>query len=183
MRILLAIAIVALSACGGDDSPTELEGIYQLSTWTANPDGCDQEGPPALEASSYSHFFVRHDQFFGEEFLVAVMCEDLEECRTDAADTDTLYIGQFLFEDGNDADGWLGFRSFLFSETCDGTVDEQILTGDAGSAVRIEQETKSVTAVPLDDEGECDSEAARAQAADLECEQLAVVTGTYLEAI
>ena len=183
--VLAAIALGPMSAgCGGDDDGTALAGIYQLSSWTHNPDGCDQEGPAAAEESFYSHFFVRQDSFFGVEFVSAVMCADLEECRTNAADTDTLFIGNFAFDGGDDDGGWTGNSSILqVGETCMGQVFESTLTGDAGSAARIERQTKSVSEVPLDEMQECDTEGAYQQAASLPCEELSVVTGGYLEAI
>ena len=179
-----ATLLLLAAGCGGDDDDTALAGIYQLSSWTHNPEGCDQEGPAAPEGSSYSHFFVRRDSFLGVKFVSAVMCADLEECRTNAADTDTLFIGNFAFDGGDDDGGWTGNSSILqVGDTCMGTVFESTLTGDAGSSARIERETKTVADVPLDDMGDCDNQEAYAQAAPLPCEELTVVTGSFLEAI
>ena len=52
-----------------------------------------------------------------------------------------------------------------------------------GESVRIDEETKTVTDVPLGEEDDCDNEAAYQQADGLPCEQLTVVTGSYLESI
>ena len=188
IRIAAALPFLALAAggCGGDDDggSTDLEGIYELASWTHNPDGCDQPGPAAAEESFYTHLFVRADSFFGEEFVSAIMCDTLDECRTMAADEDTLYLGNFTFEEGSDDDGWTG-RSFILSvgDTCMGSVFEFVMTGNPHASVLINQETKTVTDVPVDDMGECVDQEAYDQAADLPCEELTVVAGIFLEAI
>ena len=182
-----ALVFLFCLACGGDDDggSTELEGIYQLESWTHNPDSCDGEGPASFEASAYTHFFVRFDSFFGEEFLTAVTCESLDECRTDAADDDTLFLGGFAFAAGNDETGWTGDSSVLSigDTSCTGSVFQATLTGVPGESVRIDEETKTVTDVPLGEEDDCDNQAAYQQADGLPCEELTVVSGTYLESI
>ena len=189
MRRLIAISIAPLlplgAACGGDDdSMTALEGLYQLASWTHNPDGCDGEGPPAVEEATYSHFFIRDDSFTGDEIISAVMCGDLEECRNEAADSDTRY-GGIVFYSGSDDEGWKALDSILSpsGETCRGQVFASTLTGEAGSAVRIDREARSVTDIPLDDTGECQVGADFQQAESLPCEELTVVMGTFLEEI
>ena len=186
LRLAAALLTTLIAACGGDDGgSTELEGIYTLESWTHNPDSCDGEGPAASEESSYTHFFVRFDSFFGEEFVAAVTCANLEECRADAADDDTLFLGGFFFDQGDDDGGWTGSSSVLsIGETsCMGSVFQATLTGEAGASVRIDEETKTVSDVPLGAEDDCDNEAAYDQASDLPCEQLTVVSGTWLEGI
>ena len=171
LRLAAALFTMLVAACGGDDGEsTAFEGIYQLDSWTHNPDSCDGEGPASIEESSYSHFFVRFDSFFGEEFVAAVTCTNLEECRADAADDDS---------------GWTGSSSILSigDASCMGSVFQATLTGEAGASVRIDEETKTVADVPLGDDEDCDNEAAYQQASDLPCEQLTVVSGIWLEGI
>ncbi len=187
MRKTLAIAIPFLlaAACGGDDDgDTALAGIYQLDSWTHNPDGCDQEGPAAFEQDEYSHLLVKHYSFFGEDWVSALTCADIDECRTKAADDETIYIEHFTFDGGGDGGGWTG-RSFFpsISDTCEGPVFEFTMTGEPEQSIEIEEETKTVTGVPLDDMGDCQEDAAYEQAAGLPCEQLTVVSATYAEGI
>lgn len=183
-RSLLA-ALTLLTACGGgdDDGSTALEGIYELDSWTSTTDTCNETGQPAFEETLYSHFFIRHDEFFGETYIPAVFCEMIDGCRSDAAETDTLFLTEFSFEEGNDADGWTGFRSILDSDTCSGMFYELLLTGDPGQNAVIERQVKSVTDVPKDAEGECDDAAAREQAADATCERRDLVIGSFAESI
>ena len=188
MRLaLLAIPFFLAAACGGGDDDgggTALAGIYQLASWTHNPDGCDAEGPAAFEQDQYTHVLVKHFSFFGEDWVSALTCADIEECRTKAADDDTVYIEHFTFDGGGDAEGWTG-KSFFLSvgDTCEGPVFEYVMTGETGQSIEINEETKTVSGVPLDDMGDCDENAAYDQAADLPCEELTVVTATYAEDI
>lgn len=181
------LLLSALGACGGDDDggSTDLEGIYELGSWTHNPDGCDEPGPAAAEAGFYTHFFVKHESFFGEDFITTVFCDDVDECRASAAEEDTLHIGNFAFDSGSDAMGWTG-SSFVLSvgeTSCSGSVFEATMTGNPHASVEIDEETKTVTDVPVDDMGECVDQEAYDQAADLPCEQLTVVGGIFLEEI
>jgi hypothetical protein len=181
--LLFALTVLG---CGGDDgASTALEGIYELASWTHNPDGCDGEGPAAFEESNYSHFFIKREAFFGEEFVTTVFCSEIDECRAQAAEEDTLHIGNFAFDSGNDDDGWTGTSAILFNDdtSCMGSVLEATLTGTPESAVRIDEEGVTVTDVPLGADDSCDDEAAYEQAAGLPCEELTVVMGTYLEGI
>lgn len=177
---VLAICVATAAGCG-DDKLSELDGMYELDSWTDNPDSCDAEGPAALEEGNTSHFFVRNDEFFGQEFLAAVTCSDLQECRDMAAETDTLFLGGFLFDEGSDSSGWTGKSGFLGGENCDGEVQVATLTGEPGTAVTIERRSYVVTDVALDSEGECDFDDAYAQAESQPCATLEVVRGTYLE--
>jgi len=185
LTALAPVLVACTAAACGDDggSATELEGIYQLASWTHNPDSCDGEGPDAPEATFYSHFFVKLESFLGEEFITTVFCSDLDECRATAAEDDTIHIGNYAFDGGSDGEGWTG-RSLILQidETCSGSVFEATLTGDPGASVRIDQETKTVSDVPLASDG-CDEEAAYDQAAPLPCEELTVVMGTFAEGI
>ena len=187
IRLAAVLSTVTAVACGGDDDggSTALEGIYELASWTHNPDSCDSEGPAGFEESNYTHFFVKHESFFGEAFLTAVFCSEVDVCRADAADDDTIHIGNFAFDGGDDVAGWTG-GSFVLSigdTSCSGSVYQARLTGDPGASVRIDEETRTVSDVPLDDMGECQDQVAYDQAAGLPCEELSVVMGTFLEEI
>jgi hypothetical protein len=177
-RSVLAV-LTCLFGCG---SSSDLEGVFELASWTTNTADCTSEGTPAFEQQQYSHFFVRQDDFFGLRLMNAVMCDSLSTCRTEAADQDTFYIGNFLF-DQVDPDGWTGARGYLADADCSGVVFEAHLSGVEGESIRIEEHSKTVTDVARDADGDCDFDAARAQAAPQACEALTVVTGVFVEAI
>ena len=184
LRLSLGCFVVAaLAACGGGGgSSSAFDGIYTLDSWTQNQTSCDTPGGPAPFGSDNTHFFVRRDEFFGETVVNAIMCEDLETCRQKGNDRETIYIGQFYFEDGNDTDGWTANISYLFPPDCDGTVGRVKLTGTPGTSVTIRKEEVTVTGVGMDGE-DCDEQAAEEQAADKPCESLELVEGTFLEAL
>jgi hypothetical protein len=180
MRAVLSLMLVFV--CGAcDEGSTELEGLYEVASWTINPDGCDVEGGPSPDGELYTHFFVRFDSFFGEEFVTAVLCTDVDECRADAAATGTFFLGAWAFDEGSDDDGWTGGRGLL-DDTCSGVVEELALTGAPAAEVRIEMTAATISDGPRDGDG-CELAGARALAAEQPCESLEVVVGTYLEAI
>lgn len=178
-----ALALPLAAACGGDDDgSTALEGIYEGSR-THNAEGCDSEGPPQVLFDP--NFFVRLDSFLGEEFVSVVACDALDECRMTAADTDTIHIGEFTFDDGNDQDGWTGWSAQLQvgDASCMGEVFLSTMTGQPMNSVRIARELRRVSGVPLDEMGECQEETAHQQAEAAPCEELTVLDGAYREGI
>lgn len=170
---------MCLVGCG---SSSDLEGVFELASWTTNAESCASDGEPALEQQEYSHFFVREDDFFGLRLMNAVMCDSLTSCRMEAADEDTFFIGNFLFDQVTE-DGWTGARGYLASADCSGVVFEAHMSGVDGESIRIEEHSKTVTDVARDSDGDCDFDAARAQAAPQPCEALTVVTGVFVEGI
>ena len=188
MRQLIAIALTTLlggAGCGdGQEYDTELAGIYELTSWTHNPDGCAEEGPEVADTSN-THFFVRSDEFLGVLFVAMSWCRGLDECRSWSANYDTVFPSGFRFDAGGDADGWTGHDTEMTEGggdgTCEGEVRRATLTGTAGRAVRIEEETMTVGGVPTDDRDLCDEELAFEKADQSPCEQLTVVTGSYFE--
>ncbi|MEZ4366028.1 MAG: hypothetical protein R2939_07045 [Kofleriaceae bacterium] len=168
--------LVAVAACGG---LTEQEGIYDVATWTENPTGCDAEGP-SVAAAHAPHVFLRADSFFGQDFINVVECSDLGDCRTRAAETDTLELGGNIFDEGNDDDGWRGriVSAFGSGGTCGGTVDDGTLTTTA-TGFRIEHQRRDVTFEASD----CTTEAAEAAAAAAPCSSLEVITTTLVESL
>src|SRR5687768_124521 len=104
VRGCLLMFAIAAGACG-DDAMTELEGIYEASTWTSNVDACD-EGPSVIETEPQTIFYVKEENFLGIEFLNVSFCSDRAECEMNAADDDTIHLGMWSFEEGSDDDGW-----------------------------------------------------------------------------
>src|SRR5688572_25542456 len=106
MRLVVGLAILAACGGGGDAGGlTSHDGIYTIDTWTRNTAGCDAEGASVAERLP-PHFFVKNEHFFGETFINLNLCPSVEECTADAQDDETLHIGQWGFQIGNDVDGW-----------------------------------------------------------------------------
>ena len=173
------------AACGGGGL-TDLEGIYMISAWTENDASCDADGASILDAQTETVFYIKSEDFLGAEFVNVVLCPDLNDCATRAADDETIHIDRFSFEDGSDSSGWTGSGYSLSSgggQACSGEVLEVALTSPADGQIRIEVQEKDVTDIGLDSDGFCDGDAAEAKAASQPCDRLEVLTGDFVQDI
>ncbi|MBX3158533.1 MAG: hypothetical protein KF773_21365 [Deltaproteobacteria bacterium] len=178
MRAILAF-LLPLAACGGG-LDTDLEGVYLLDDWTANPAGCNAEGPSRLANENDKALFVEIADFLGVKFVNAVTCTDVAECKAKAAE-DTLFLGGFAFEGGNDKDGWKGRSSFASGNntTCSGSVVDFVMTGD-GTKLRIEsRRTDASGFTPNASSGFCEADDAVKAAQGQPCTELEVITATF----
>ncbi len=183
MRALGLLVILNLACCGGDGATTSFEGVYEISTWTENPDACDAEGPSVLPAPfGTTHFYVKNDSFFGQSFINVVGCDSVAECQEKAMEVffDLSFFGP-LFT-GNDDDGW---RNDDSSCGGGGTIEypELLMRSDSEGAIVLEAQIKTLDDPPEDDEGFLDCEAGFAQVAPLPCEKLVVVRGSLVDAL
>lgn len=172
--LLLGLALPLL-ACSDDEPLTGLEGIYTITTWTENPQACDAEGP-SVATSHDPLVYLKAESFFGTDFVNIVSCADQAECESMARDEDTLHLGGFVFENGNDRDGWTS-RSVVAFESggmCNGFVSDDTMTA-TGQVIRIEERTRDVPAFT----GECTDEAVEERAAALPCNELEIITATF----
>ena len=183
MRALGLLISVNLVCCGGGDPSTSLEGVYEISTWTENPDGCDAEGPSVLpHPFGTTHFYVKNDSFFGQDFVNVVGCEGVTDCQEEAKDVtfDLSFFGPLL--SGNDDEGWTSDES---SCSGGGTIEypELLMRSEGEGALILESKVKTLDDPPKDNEGFLDCEAGFAQVAPLPCEKLVVVRGTLVDAL
>lgn len=182
MRHLGVVSLaLALAACGGDGQ-SDFVGIWEPTAWTDNPTACDSPGTSVLEGRT-GFFAVLDQKFFGQRFLSAVSCDDLEECRGLFGDENTLHIGNYTFDRGSDDDGWKGTTTYAFADqddTCTGEVLAHTMRDDGGALV-IETIRTEVSGVPLDADGFCDTDEAEALAADAPCTGYEVVTMSRVE--
>lgn len=178
-KTILIGALAALGGCGGD-SGSAFEAVYTISVWTENPAACT-EGASILPQPDTA-IFIKHENFLGTRFLNGVRCSDVAECVNEAQDDETLQLGGYTFEDGNDANGWSGgfFYGFPADDgTCTGDFEQHVLTGEAGVEIRIESRTVPVGPIPGDGEGGCEYQTAKEAARDGTCTALAVLVATY----
>jgi hypothetical protein len=177
MLVTLALA-GSLAACGGGGSA--LEGIYTPDVWTDNPSGCDAPGGDVLSLQD-SFFYIKKESFLGTSFLNVVGCDSQADCAAMASDEETLHLGQFLLDKGNDDDGWTGTISYSFGPTggtCSGGVSEARLTTDGETAVSIRVETKDVPSFPPRGD-DCEPDDAVAAAEGLPCTSLETAHLTF----
>lgn len=179
----LIIPILALFLFACDDGGTAAEGIYQITSWTENVGSCDAEGASIAADNSDEFLYVVNSEFFGQEFVSAATCLDLENCRTEIAD-DTINLGGFAFENGDDSKGWSSSGYFLSgsSGNCGGEVyEDRLLIVD--DTVTVERRAKAVDGIPDDSDGFCDSDAAERMAKSLPCTRLEVMKASLQEGI
>ena len=182
MKISGSLAFLLLLGCG-DDGGTSLSGVYEINTWTENPDGCDTEGPSVLpHPFGTTHFYIKNESFFGQSFVNVVGCEGVADCQEQAMDLsiDLSFFGNLA--SGNDDDGWRNDDS-----SCGGgsTIDypELLMSEVSEGQIVLEAQIKSLDDPPRDSEGFLDCEAGYAQVASLPCERFEVIQGSLVEGL
>lgn len=181
MRSAIATAVLFAAGCGDAREPTALEGVYQLVSWTHNPDGCEEEGPADPKQDMYSHFVIR-DFYDDHGAINFIPCETIESCRAEAHEDQDLVDSYYSFNDGSEEDGWHHrYYELYYGDPCDGLVFDDFLTGEPRASARIEEETRMVSEIPPVGDDECDRDAAFEQADSLPCDQQTVIQGTYVE--
>jgi hypothetical protein len=182
-RSLGLLIFPLLLSCGGGDGGTALEGVYEINSWSENPDACDAEGPSVLpHPFGTTHFYVKNENFFGQSFINVVGCEGVADCQEEAIDTtfDLSFFGPLY--SGNDDTGW---RNDDSSCGGGGTIEypELLMRPEAEGPLMLESRIKTLDDPPRDDEDFLDCEAGFAQVAPLPCEKLVVVRGTLVDTL
>lgn len=173
--------VLALAACGGGDGIDGLTGktgVYTVDTWTRNLVACDVEGS-SIAANQDPHFFIKSEDFLGEQFINVNLCPSVNQCLTDARDNETLHIGQWGFQVGSDTSGWTDDSAFaiVVAGTCEATRVQTVMTF-AGATVRIEERTSEGMFSPSPN-NECPDADAAIATASSPCKELDVVTATF----
>ena len=163
---------------------TAFEGIYRVETWTRNQLACDVEGP-SIATMRQPLFYVKNEMnavFTPPKFVNVKTCPDIATCTSEANDT-TMVYSSFAFEQGSDALGW-STRSVLVFEMqgqCEGGVTEMKLMLGQTSA-RIEQKHVTAVAFPaVAGNDPCPAAKSEAAVAGQPCDELEVVTATFLQ--
>jgi hypothetical protein len=179
MKTAGLFACLLLISCGDDDG-TALEGVYEISTWTENPDGCDVEGPSVLpHPFGTTHFYVKNDSFFGQSFVNVVGCEGVPDCQEEAKEVrfDLSFFGNLA--SGSDDAGWRNDDGSCGGGSID--YPELLMLEDGEGQIVLEAQIKSLDDPPRDSEGFLDCEAGYAQVASLPCERLEVIKGSLVD--
>ena len=181
MRKIFACVITLTVACtGGSSVETELVGVYTMSSWTQNDTACDAEGPSILETETDKAIFVEVGSLLGQEFLQVVTCVDVPDCQSKAAE-DTIFLGEFAFDGGNDTSGWTGatFGGSIAEGQCSGLVTDFLMTGPTPDTLRVESRSRNTRPFPQDSDGFCDLAAAKTAAEGQPCMQFEVISATF----
>ncbi|MBP8806373.1 MAG: hypothetical protein KBG48_21945 [Kofleriaceae bacterium] len=167
--VAAALTPLALTAAACGDDPSPLLGVWQVTAHTANPAGCDAEGPAVAEPP-----FIKfiEGEFFGQEFVERVDCTSATMC-----DEGGNLFGELYTEDIPN-----GLRSSIYASSGDSTAC--VLSGSRADAtivngvLRIEKRSyASGTLAGVT----CEPETAEAMLATLPCVELEVTTGTKVD--
>jgi hypothetical protein len=181
-RSALALAFLVTSALACGEDGTALEGIYHVQTWTNNDTSCDSEGVSIIFDQGETIFYVKHENFIGEKFLNVNFCADLAECEADASEADTIHVGTYILDGGNDDSGWTStwYSGSAQDNVCSGSLVETRLTGTAGTAVRIETRLTAAGGFAPDGDGFCDDDDGEDAAQGLPCGDFTVIAANWL---
>lgn len=171
------LAAMVAGACGG----SAFEGIYEVQAWSENTAGCDSPGVSVLEQQNQTMFYIKEEKFFGSKFLNVKFCDDLADCRSLAGDGETIHIGEYTFEKGDDS-GWTyrWYSGFAFSgEMCNGDVVETRLRPAEGGGITIEQTRTAVPEFPpTGSDDDCEDSTAFELAEGQPCTELELIAAT-----
>jgi hypothetical protein len=119
---LIACACV-VSACAEEEGATPAGsvyvGLYEIESWLENQDSCEVgDGTSILEAKNplmlieackFSYSITYGGKTYTEiiNYLRAFDCETPEKCEEQRCDEEMISGGGYIFETGNDADGWI----------------------------------------------------------------------------
>lgn len=176
------LGLLLIGCGGGSSGGTSFEGIYRVDTWTQNLMACDAEGP-SVASTREPLFYVKNENFLGQRFVNVNGCDDVTICSTDANDEDTIHIGSFAFEEGSDSGGWSTRSAFAFDVQgqCQGGVTETKMT-ISKTSFRIEQKHfEAVPFPPVAGEDECPDDKVEAAIAGQPCDELEIVTATFMQ--
>lgn len=187
------LAGLALAGCGGDGGDgglgalaTEVEGIYTVDSYTRNEEACAAEGASVLEELEERFLVVTVREALGQQYVSAVSCADVADCRAKAAADEyaAQYMANFTRAEGEGlagtqvSTGWSGSEGDL----C--TAPERlelslVKVGDEG--LRLETRTTVGDDYPADSDGFCTTDGGAAATKGKPCAQLEVLTATFSE--
>lgn len=187
---LVGLSLMACTSHGAsefDQVASELEGIYQVQSYTRNEQACSPGGEDRLGDDRFAAAFT--GEVFGIQFLEVVSCASPADCRDKvaAARSNQAYQLEFSFtvsELGANGELLGGGASTGFADN--GVCRDAEITATtlvlADSALRLEQAITVAPDFPTAD-GVCSTRAAQDAAADRTCSELEVLTATFFESL
>jgi hypothetical protein len=198
LNVLCACALGALFGCSSRDGAagpaatigSELEGVYQIQTYTHNEQSCTEEGQSVLEQRTERFLFVVSSFLLGQPYLMAASCASVDDCKgklararameaslTEFSFSFTTAIDDHTFG-GRAADtGSSGGGAFC----TDSKVNDHTLSRAADKSIRIEDKITLVGDHPKDSDGSCSSDGTLAAAVGKSCSQLDALTAQFIE--
>lgn len=110
-----------------EDTPSLVapEGIFPISTYHYNENGCDDAGADRRSEIEDRYMFFQHGEFFGQEYISAYGCADLDGCAAieDAiANQEGFLLGlSYTFSEERDDGTLVGITQSTGFSSFDGT--------------------------------------------------------------
>ena len=174
--------------CGGSASgPTvdsELLGVYQIDRYQGSQEGCDQVSDlDGLPGYVVLYSFLATDNP-DEPLLAGTFCSSVDDCREVAKAAPEPTIG-YLFREGSDETGWLGWGiagAGAMNDQCRAEVQVHDLTSTRANVIGIETKTFETVFPPTTMEGNdvtcSNAEALASLSPDLPCQAIIVLEAT-----
>jgi hypothetical protein len=200
LNVLCACALGALVGCSSHDGAagpadagvigSELEGIYQIQTYTHNEQSCTEEGQSVLEQRTERFLFVVSSFVLGRPYVMAASCVSVDDCRGKLARARAMEASLTEFS--------LGFTTAIDDHTVggrgvdtgssgagafctDSKINDHALARAADKSIRIEDKITIVGDHPKDSDGSCSSDGTLAAAVGKSCSQLDALTAQFIE--
>ena len=190
---MLIVMLFACSENKTEDTQEELpslvapEGLFPISAYHYNENGCDDAGADRLSEIEDRYMFFQHGEFFGQEYISAYGCADLDGCTEieDAiANQEAFLLGlSYTFSEEREDGALTGITQSTGFSSSDGictepTREEMILTyTDNGIEIHVEIFTGED--YEEDEDGYCTTDAAAIACENASCSSIEkVVLGT-----
>lgn len=183
------LALLGLGACGGGgelgELASEMEGIYQVSAYTRNEAACAPGGESVLGQDGF--VFVVRQELFGQDFVSAMSCSSITDCRDKHA---RLEAGELFGVDFSFAVSQVGVNGTLIGQGASSGFSEGELCVEGelttttfaldGDTLLVEQTITLANDYPADG-GFCTTAGAQAAAEGNACSQMETLTATFVE--
>ena len=153
------------------------EGIFPVLTYHYNDSGCDDVGADRLSEIADRYMFFQHGEFFGQEYISAYGCADLDDCTAieeAIANQEGFLLGlNYTFSEERDDGSLAGItQSTGFSSSegiCTNPTREEISLTYTDNGIEIYVEIFEGEDYEEDEDGFCTTDAAAIACENASC--------------
>lgn len=191
-------AMIGLTGCGSDSSSSasnllsgieSVEGIYQKTVYQKNESACSSVG--AVDVSSTDYFMVLgNSQYVDAVYVYA--CESVADCQAKKAKVDAnTFIGavsySYTLTSGNLEAGFSGIQqtsgfTSLNGSVCTNPESHEITALIKDQKFSLESRIATIAEYPQPADGYCTTDAAQTAMKGVECSQMIILEGTFVQA-
>ena len=153
------------------------EGIFPISTYHYNGNGCDDAGADRLSEIEDRYMFFQHGEFFGQEYISAYGCADRDACaaiQESIANQESFLLGlNYTFSEESEDGSLIGVTQstgFTSAEgICTEPTREDVLLTYTESGIEIHVEIFTGEDYEEDEDGFCTTDAAAIACENASC--------------